>query len=173
MGKINLTVALRTLTNKKCKIYKTIDHAVDVIDVSSAEELGNKSWGYLDYLRSVGYSIIGMDKLQASNASFYPSKESKLPKTRSSAPIEIDKENWHSYANIIVNKESKSEVSELTHLKMLNHFQSKFDRSVFKKSRIENKDIKKIKKSLDIPFSNTKIWSSDFEKVTDIPTNRK
>lgn len=173
--RIDIGVALRTLTNKKCKIFQTLDSSVDVIDISKAEDLGNKSWGYIDYLVKNGYSIVGWGDLNVTNSKTYPSKETNIAKPNKSV-IKVEEKKWHSYADFshpsnFKGKEYTS--SELSHLRMLNHLMTKFDRTVFKKGRRDRKELKDIKKNLNIQFTGTKIFSSDFEKVQDIPSNRK
>jgi hypothetical protein len=174
--KINISIALRTLSNKKCKIYKTLDYNVEVIDISNAENLGNKSWGYLDYLRKVGYSIVGVGDLQDNNAKFYPSKDSSsVIKPQKRVQIKPEEKKWHSYADLVHPSNYKGKdytSSELNHLQMLNHFQEKHNISIHKKGRLDIKELKLRKKNLGISFTNTTIFSSNFESLIDIPKNK-
>ena len=57
--KRSIELMLRVLNSKKVSIGLAPSGSV-VIDVSKADDLGGKTWGYIDYLvKSAGYTLTG------------------------------------------------------------------------------------------------------------------
>lgn len=181
MKEINIRVAVASLSKKGCKFYKS-DDGLEVIDVTKANDLGNKTWGYVDYfVRRAGYVLVGRHEYEINLKKQYGSSAGNAPKKVSKSQEageeparkkEVQKK-LHSYEDFA--KDEKS--SEYIHLLELNHLMTKFDRSIFKKTNKEQIDfdntIRLFKVSKDtVPFHNQKIWSTRYEKFEQIPTNK-
>lgn len=178
-NKRSIELMLRVLNSKKVNIGLAPSGSV-VIDVSKADDLGGKTWGYIDYLvKSAGYTLTGRAAYSAKYA-IKKNDDSKNAKDSFSFPKKEGK--WHSYSDIPEFSQHKNgkkfKTSEFDHLQELNHLQGKFNNGLFKKTDAEKLllfEIKdKIKKGIDSrPFYNEKIWSTEYETVEQIPTNKK
>lgn len=161
---IKLETVIRSLQNKGVKIYVK----EELISLKSAEGLGNKCFGYLDYFKDQGFTLVDTGSMHKSDGKFYPKDE---PVVKRDKPVETKKKEkrWHSYAEPEIIKER---CSERLHLDEINHFQSKINREyLYAKTKADRKQLKDLKKNLSIPFIGQKIYSSEFNPK-DIPTNK-
>lgn len=174
MREINIRVAVGSLSKKGCKFYKTDDN-LEAIDISKANDLGNKTWGYISYfVMKAGYVLIGKRDYEVNLKRQYGvAAESKSQKQQKNVVRETTDKRKPSLDDFINDDKS----SEFLHLLELNHMVTKFDNSVFKKTKAEKIDFKntihlfKISKDT-VPFNDQKIWSSRYEKFEQIPVNK-
>lgn len=171
----NLIKVIPSLITKGCKIHTEDTDGVRIIDVSAAKDLGNGSWGKIDYLvNNFNYALIGLTQY---NKTTRPVEKEKIQKEQKQ--VEKKEKQWHSYAGIYPSydyKGNKLPCSEFGHLLQLNHLNTKFNRSLMRTTKSEKMKMKAIKKKIAAgngrKFENQKIWSTEFEPK-DIPTNAK
>ena len=171
--RLNIEFVIKVLSQKRVKF----DRSNNVLDISKAEDLGSKSWGYIDFLSKQEFVLVGkFDYLKQFNKK---EKSSKISVVKESIPVKKEAK-WHSYSDIKQFYDYKGNTfasSEFRHLETINHLQDKFNRDVFKKTEEEKLklfEIKdKIKNNINArPFYNEKIWSSEYETVEQSPTNK-
>lgn len=146
-----------------------------VINIANAQDLGNRSWGYIDFLCNIGHmSLVGFAEYKKKNY-HRDIKEEKYPRKKDSIHEKNDSNRLHSYDGLLPTYKygsTKVHCSEFTHMMELNHFQSTFKRIVFRKTKEERKEMNevKMKKNLSMPYlGETMIqWTSDNDSPTHI-----
>lgn len=165
---------IRRLGNKRVEI-SMVPGGNYVVDIANAQDLGNKSWGYIDFLcRAGGMSLVGFTEYKKKNY-HREGKEDKYPKKKDSIHEKGDTNKLHSYDGLLPSYKygsTKVHCSEFTHMMELNHFQSKFKRVIFNKTTEERKERNELrmKKNLSMPYlGETMIqWTSDNDSPTHI-----
>jgi len=152
------------LYKKGVRIFDSKVENVSIVDISKAKDLGNRSWGYIDFFTKQGYSMIGIVDYNKSNTPIV--KEVNYHKRKIIPLVEKEKQKkWHSYADLANVLDS----SESRQLQEINHFQNKFNRHVFNKNKADKIRIKALKRKLDIPFGNVRVYNSEYG--TKVPVN--
>lgn len=170
--KLSSEFVFKVLSTKGILFNRVSNEAI-TIDLANAKDLGNRSWGYIDFLVSTGMSVINRADYNKKNFSS-KDKEDKSPKKRTVVKIK-EEGKLHSYDGLLPKydyKGAKLYCSEYTHMLELNHFQTKFNRAVFAKPDLERKAMNKARmvSNRTMPFTNKTVvqWSSDNVSPTDI-----
>lgn len=138
------------------------------LHLDNAKDLGNRSWGYIDFLKSdSGAVVTGMAEYRKRN--FVNKSDDDKPRKKKRDEVDVEGiKKLHTLEGILPQYEykgSKVRCSEYDHLVEINHFINKFNRSVFAKTEKERKAVNKaaVKDNLTIPFTNETVfqWTSD------------
>lgn len=187
--KLKVDIIVNRLYKKGVKIQQDYVTSRLTADLSNGRELGNKSWGYIDFLRKSGVVIKGLSDYYSKNRVKVVVNEKVKFQIRTKRSRNRDEEEervfiesvekpkqWHSYADI-VNIPKNSDSVEMKHLEELNHFQYKQSRHGYLKNAGDKMKLKAIKKDLTFPFENETMmhWSADnqFINVSTKGTNKK
>lgn len=168
---LSIHQVLRILLSKRCKVEEDQITKTQCLNISKAENLGNKSWGYIDFLEKEGMPIVGKVDYKNRSRSLVKSNDKKKKEKKTSVSELIAEKNneaisysKHSYDGIPSKSDKGYKYSEFNRLVEINHFASKFVKGFstspsYKKAH--RKLIKKAKKSIDIKFGNQVIFSSE------------
>lgn len=161
---------VRILSRKGCKI------GGQVIDIEKANDLGNKTWGYIDYLvNELHYSLVGRKDYQKTCKRFYPSNESPVREQQDTIKIHPaviqqkikDGKLYHAY-NVYPEKLSNPTnnnttlCSEYQRLEGAKQFVNGYDRRFARKMKYERIHIKEVKKTA--VFFNDVVFQSEHER---------
>lgn len=174
MKEVNIRIAVNSLSKKGCKFYKS-DDGLEIIDISKANDLGNKTWGYIEYfITKAGYVLVGKGDYTNNLKKQYGTSAETPKKVKKDRDNLVKKEvarKWH------VNADVEKDSSEYLELLNLNERLTKFNPHIFRKDKAARIDFKNtihlFKVSKDtVPFNNQKIWSTRYERFEQIPTNK-
>jgi len=163
MGKkINAERAIKTLQNKGVKFYTDNN-----IDISKAKNLGNRCFAFLDYFVDLGFHITGLHSMRRTDGSYYPNSDSEAGKKPKPVILEKAEKRWHANADLV-----REKCSESLQLLELNRLQEKINnKHLYHKTKADKRMLKDIKANLNMPFSNTTLWHSEYDPK-DIPLNK-
>ena len=146
-----------------CKILKE-----GVTDIKNAN-LGNRTWGYIEYLRKLGYTVINKAEYTKGCISKYGATaagDETIVKTYNSYQIVSERsKKYHAYDGIPEVSENGTKTSEYNHLIRLNQMMTRISRDTAQNRVSKNLRKERLARKRTSSFYNYRIKSGELNKL--------